>query len=477
MTRWAPFGAIGLGGSALIHIGGAALLLYSTTAKPIPPQPTKTSKMLVQSQPAALTKARPVTATGETAAPMPAQGQTVAASGPRQSHAAPIPLPALPAAQADAAPKRLNPSTITGSAVPAIAAEEASLKAALPSENAVQAAPVAAVRIRAALLNGETLTNTFLHPDPSPPVATKSEALAALDASQPVVPALSPRGRPAPQIPAQGDAITAQLAFSGESGQTIDAQSLAAFHSFTRPQDPNAQAKSVRDGIGQVLAQVPCARLQVAFDPNSAQLTVNGHVPDNNLRAPVLAMLGQHMGSDIVVADNIKLLPRPQCETLTGIEAVGLPQSTDQVTNPLLVGADTHVREFTFRPGDLLFLDLVAPDYPAYVYVDFYDAAGNVLHLSPNDHAPLVKHAAKTPFAIGSEPDDINGLKLEIAPPYGQEIVAAYAASHPIYVGQRPLIEPASTYLQWLRSQVDATRSSHPDFKGEWVYFLLSTVP
>ena len=79
---------------------------------------------------------------------------------------------------------------------------------------------------------------------------------------------------------------------------------------FLKPTD------TLRDGVSALLAQVPCSRLQVAFDPDTATLQVRGHIPETGLRSPVLAALQEQMGADIKVSDNILILPRPQCGAL-----------------------------------------------------------------------------------------------------------------------------------------------------------------
>ena len=50
-------------------------------------------------------------------------------------------------------------------------------------------------------------------------------------------------------------------------------------------------------------------------------------------------------------------------------------------------------------------------------------------------------------------------------------------ASVPLYDGLRPLVEPADAYLAWMRERVAAARAANPDFKGEWVYFFVTTAP
>ncbi|MCB1340267.1 MAG: DUF4384 domain-containing protein [Pseudooceanicola sp.] len=236
-----------------------------------------------------------------------------------------------------------------------------------------------------------------------------------------------------------------------------------------------AQGDPLRDGLSSLLSQVPCSRLQVAFDPDTATLQLNGHIPEAGLAAPVLAALQSQMGSDIHVSDDIRILPRPQCGALSGIADVGLPQSNDQSTNPLLIGEASQARNLDFVKDQRLWFDLTAPEYDAYVYVDYFDADGNVIHLAPNDQVPLALSPRDTSLTVGTRLDTDTGLKIVIGPPYGQEIAVAFAASERLYDGERPLVEPAAPYLDFLKSRVAALRAQHEDFKGEWVYFFVTT--
>ena len=98
-----------------------------------------------------------------------------------------------------------------------------------------------------------------------------------------------------------------------------------------------------------------------------------------------------------------------------------------------------------------------------------------MLHLSPNEVVPLTLTTAQTRLRVGAKtPADI-GLQITIGPPYGQEIAVAFAASHSLYSGLRPLSEEADGYLNWLSDRVTEARATYPDFKGEWVYFFVST--
>ncbi len=328
----------------------------------------------------------------------------------------------------------------------------------------------------------DTTTTPAATPDATATSSTPPDTTAA-PATMPdttAAPEAVPATTATPAAPPEAERMVAALAFAGEGAGNADPLSLAAFQSFVRPGDPTAggdalRDDALRDGVAGLLANVPCSRLQVAFDPQTATLSVNGHIPDGDLRAPVLAALQARMGADITVSDNMLILPRPQCGALAGIASVGLAPSTDQITNPLLIGDNTQARVLDFVRNDRLHFDLVAPDYDAFIYVDYFDAGGNVLHLVPNDSVPIALSPAASTLRVGTETDADPGLRIFIGPPYGQEISVAFAASAPLYDGLRPLIEPAAPYLDWLKARVARARADDPGFKGEWVYFFVTT--
>jgi hypothetical protein len=350
----------------------------------------------------------------------------------------------------------LATAVVTPSTVLAAAPAPVPLTAVItPAPAAIAAAPPPGQVIAAATDSAPALA----------PAATGGQAL--LQAA--------PGATPLPVAAPQTTTITAELAFSGDTGTALDPQALATISSFMEPGDPGSSTAEARDALEALLSQVPCSRLQAEFDPDTGTIALRGHIPEEELRAPVLAALQAQVGQGIGVTDSMLILPRPQCGALAGIGGVGLPQSTDQTTNPRIVGNDAHARVFDYRGGDALVLEMQAPDYDAYVYVDYYDAAGNVIHLIPNDVVPLTLHPAQSAMVVGRTADGEPALEITVGPPYGQEIAVAFAASTPLYEGLRPTIEEAGPYLAWLASRVAEARAADPAFKGEWVYFFVST--
>lgn len=464
-------------GSFSTHAAAFAGLLPFLRPEPPPQQPSPQSSLTLAAQQVERSQAIERTAPVE-------PGETPQARGDRLDAGS---VPETKALPAPAALQGLSPSTQRADQLAAQPPAGLSLANSQPISLAVGEATVSTKRIsqlapsqqKIAPSQGKApfLTDTTPVAPATRPQTPSSEPIteSSVETQSSSVSEVPTRPQSLEQALPDSEHMVAALAFQSGAVGEIDPVSLAAFQSFTRPEDPTTSATGLRDGLAGVLSAVPCARLQVAFDPETATLELRGHLPEDELRAPVLAALQAQMGRDISLSDKMRLLPRPQCGALSGISNVGLPQSTDQITNPLLLGADAQARVLSYSGGEQLYFDLTAPDYPAYLYVDYFDAAGNVIHLSPNEVVPLEQATPKSALIVGARAAGEPGLLITVGPPYGQEIAVAFAASTPLYQGLRPLSEPAAPYLAFLKERVSNVRAQGADFKGEWVYFLVET--
>ena len=482
-------GAVYLAGAAAsvaLHIGVGLALPVILAPDPIDAQPRPKSQVQIETQQVARSDATAVTPDSPTAVTEGTQGAAVAQGDIAQSRATPVALPQTQAVATAPAGPDAQATQANGTPVAASLAPLTELAQVVgPAEQLfASAAPVAQIAATIAPIDQilPTAAPVVLVSANTAPVEQALESTAPMaeltesaGPTQTLPDATAAQTRTAPQIAPPSEHFTAALAFSGGAGAQIDAASLATIQSFMRPGDLQTQTDQVRDALQTLLESVPCARLQAVFDPDTGQIDLRGHVPDAGLRGPILAALQAQVGAGIAVTDSMLILPRPQCGALTGIGALGLPQSTDQLTNPMLVGLNAQERTYDYRQGDQMILDLAAPDYDAYIYVDFFDANGDVIHLVPNATVPLTLQPAKSAMRIGAGDAQTPYLNITIGPPYGQEIAAAFAASAPLYDGVRPLSEPADAYLAWMAGQVTAARAADPDFKGEWVYFFVST--
>ncbi|WP_420006728.1 hypothetical protein [Arenibacterium sp. LLYu02] len=441
-------------------------MILALRSDPVPVQDRPEAEFEVTAQNVARQAATELPPNVDPAQQSAAAGDSLTAESPPRSEAKAQRPEAARLSSTPNAGDRLSSATPSGLDLAPKPAAGSVLSSAAPSPLAVSEDRLEAERLTDQTFEPETLLD--LTQAISAPTARQTEPVPLTS------PAIAPQSQAVTGETPTGLALRADLAFPSMNGGEIDPQSLTAFAQF---QDPGASGQKLRDGLSGLLARLPCARVQLSFNPDTATLELRGHLPEDGMRAPILKALQQEMGRDIQLADEMRLLPSPQCGALSGIADAGLPQSTDQITNPLLVGADAQARVLQYADGEQLVFDLVAPDYPAFIYVDYFDAGGQVLHLAPNEVTPLQESEPKSSLRVGAkDPSDV-GLFITVGPPYGQEIAVAFAASHPLFndAAPRPLSEPAAPYLADLKAAVSRARAEHVDFKGEWVYFLVST--
>lgn len=324
----------------------------------------------------------------------------------------------------------------------------------------------------------------------SAPVIAETERLASAAAGGQAIAEIAPAAVAGVVAPTSATttavAMEAAVAWSGEIDTVLDEKSLAAIQSFMQPGEVTQSASfagSVRDGIGDALAQFPCSRLQAAFQPETGGLEIRGHVPVPALRAEVVTMLEQAVGGAIPIGGSVMVLPAPQCGVLDAVEGLGFPQSTDQENDPLEVGREAQAQLLSFEEGQRVVFALQAPEFDAHIYLDYYDKDGNVVHVLPNQYIEDNRRGANTRFAIGETQGGGEaqgggaGFEMRVTPPFSQDIAIVFGATRPLYDGLRPLVEDAAGYLAWLRERINELRAEDPAFRGEWVYLFVRTGP
>ncbi len=458
--RGASIWIAGVLGSVLAHIGFFAFLDLSVSPDPLTRQPRPETRMTLDAYQVDQQDAVAQSPAGETATEQDAKGTALSAGAVPQSKASAV------RADSDAIPA----STPQGAVISADRPTGTPVAPSTPP-----GAPVVTVLPPAPESAAQSLPETLVAAASAPASPAASVSPPATQAAAP-----PPQAQPIPSHPPPSEATTAALAWNFGERIVTDPTSLAVIQAFMAPADlatSDANAGDVRDGLAAILTGVDCARLTATFIPETGALELRGHVPDPAMQAPILNALREQIGAGIPVTGNLLHLPRPQCGALSGIANAGLPQSTDQLTNALLVGDNAQAREYGFTEGQRLAFDLTAPDYDAVVYVDYFDADGQVIHLVPNETVPLVAHPARSGFGVGTDSAGKPGLDITIGPPFGQEIAVAFAASAPLFEDLRPLVEPADAYLADLKTRVAEARAADPGFKGEWVYFFITTSP
>ncbi|MCH9000564.1 MAG: protein kinase, partial [Proteobacteria bacterium] len=235
------------------------------------------------------------------------------------------------------------------------------------------------------------------------------------------------------------------------------------------PEPPAPDLTGRNTAVDLALRDVACGNVGGRFDDSGA-LRLIGHLPSEGARQALRARLRSMSGVGAVDDDALIVLPQPSCRIVDTMPTTGLPLAPDQVAAAAELGKPTQAGMLSFRSGELLTLNLVAPDYPAFYYVDYYDNANNVIHLLPSPVVPGNQVSPRQRLRIG-------GIeRYRISPPFGLDLVVAVGSSVPLFEGARPEVEPADAYLASLVQALRAARAK-PGFRGEYSYLFVETKP
>lgn len=208
---------------------------------------------------------------------------------------------------------------------------------------------------------------------------------------------------------------------------------------------------TIKPQIEAVLGSFTCANLTYTQDPNNI-ITVSGRVATEDDLARLKQYINAIDGVKQATIANVKILIWPFCE-VTDFLARYYEQNKQQDFNLRIVPSSRSPR---FSEGEYLILNVTAPKYSAYVYVDYYQRDGRVVHLLPN---PVDKQNKLTPgqnITLG-DPSVIQRRNWQILPPFGQEMITIISSPSPLFNNTRPEIELAKDYLPALRQLLSST--------------------
>jgi eukaryotic-like serine/threonine-protein kinase len=208
---------------------------------------------------------------------------------------------------------------------------------------------------------------------------------------------------------------------------------------LTFPKPPLDRAK-----LDALLSSFTCARLQADFDPD--RILLSGHLQPEDL--PKLKQrLAEIPGLPEVIYE-ITALTWPYCELVEIL--FPLKQLNQEQRLGLEITPYQHPSHYVEEEN--LVLAYTIPSYNSYIYIDYYQLDGGVIHLFPNGMGLNKPVAAKTRHILG---DTAKGQKQwQIHPPFGTEMIVIIASSTPLFDQPRPELEQAKDYLSALRKAI-----------------------
>ena len=111
-----------------------------------------------------------------------------------------------------------------------------------------------------------------------------------------------------------------------------------------------------------------------------------------------------------------------------------------------------------YREGDFAEFRVRAPDYDAFIYLDYYQIDGNVVHILPGPGGSQAV-PRRQEIEVGT-PE--SGVSYEILPPFGRELLVLMVAPQPLFNRPRREFEFATVYLEDLRRGIARLEQSWP---------------
>ncbi|MBV9014489.1 MAG: protein kinase [Alphaproteobacteria bacterium] len=189
-----------------------------------------------------------------------------------------------------------------------------------------------------------------------------------------------------------------------------------------------------------------CAALDFAVSPDRS-VRVSGHLATaqelDRLRRDVNAIKG--VGP---VTFDVGLMSWPYCEVATVLNPL-MSGSANEGPTLNLTGKELHI-------GDRLTVDIRGPAFDGYLYVDYFDTEGEVLHLFPSGRDRLNLRPLRNHFVLGCPPM-LTTYTLTGKP--GRELISLVATAKPLFPDPRPGVEQARDYLPNLAEAIGHAQS------------------
>ena len=212
---------------------------------------------------------------------------------------------------------------------------------------------------------------------------------------------------------------------------------------------PSANMEPDIAAINNLLKSQSCHDFDVKKE-GSGNVVVFGHVPTSDGLKDLIAKLKALPAAE-KIDPKIETLAYPFCDI---VELAAPFYQSNRSQNG---GLEAAIRgeKVNMQEGDLIAVDVTLPGYAAYLYVDYFVADGTeVVHLYPSLPGKEVTIGAGKQIVVG-EPVD-NRLPWKVSPPFGREMVVAYASRVPLFRTRRPEVEKVKEYLPILRDALGA---------------------
>jgi predicted Ser/Thr protein kinase len=209
--------------------------------------------------------------------------------------------------------------------------------------------------------------------------------------------------------------------------------------------------------VNRRLAEFDCALLERRITDNNF-LEISGHIANPE----TLQKLEQSL-SEVSAINKIHSEILPDLDPFCNVIRLYKQYQDVRTEKDRAVTLQFNHPDRVYRNKDILSITAISnTQSQGYLYVDFFDREGNVVHMLPTPLSPDNGLAYRDEIALGEKykvADDENKRSYEILPPFGTHIVASVFSDSPLYDGLRPEVESADAY----RNDLETILKAIPD--------------
>lgn len=201
----------------------------------------------------------------------------------------------------------------------------------------------------------------------------------------------------------------------------------------------------IRDALAAALLPAPCSLAWASIDGRNVAISgIAGRSSETAIRGRVREALASSAASDSLNW-RLDLFDGPYCNVVDILR----PLATQPLPFGLRNGATRLHKDDDIVP------QVVMPDYPAWLQIDYFSSDGGITHLHPTAISPPKAEATRATVMFGDTLEE----RWQVDAPFGTDMIVAIVSSSPLFPSPRPADETVSDYLQALRTAIyDAQR-------------------
>ncbi|ESS70665.1 serine/threonine-protein kinase PksC [Methyloglobulus morosus KoM1] len=205
------------------------------------------------------------------------------------------------------------------------------------------------------------------------------------------------------------------------------------------------QRLNKKENLVNLLAKYPCASL-VTETNNDGTLVVRGYLQALDIQR-LNDDLAQAFGKGTIDSHGVKAWNGTFCDVVALLSPLNSANDKNDYGLKVRSGAEDN----RYVMDDYLEMNVSAPNYTAYLYVDYFQLNGHVLHMYPTKLEQMIGSEPNTALSIGQAEQ---AKRWQISPPYGTEIVSVIASPAALFKQLRNEDELTETYLADLKAAV-----------------------